>query len=42
MKYKYWLACMAQMAENIGTGKVENCFALPEVQESYMTCQKRN
>ena len=23
MKYKYWLACMAQMAENIGTGKVE-------------------
>ena len=26
MKYKYWLACMAQMAENIGTGKVEKLF----------------
>ena len=26
MKYKYWLACMAQMAENIGTGKVEKMF----------------
>ena len=38
MKYKYWLACMAQMEPE----KWKNCFALPEVQESYMTCQKRN
>lgn len=30
MKYKYWLACMAQMAENIGTGKVEKLFRLPK------------